>query len=108
MEEVVVGFLRPVFAGEVVGMHFELMRAAIYRPENPRSHSVRCIPPHPKNTRFDCIPSPSCKERGVVKTAQAPFALAAADDGLLSFFAATFAPIKFERSSERLAETLLR
>jgi predicted Zn-dependent peptidase len=31
-----------------------------------------------------------------------------ADDELLSFFAATFAPVKFERSPERLAETLLR
>jgi hypothetical protein len=45
---------------------------------------------------------------GEVKKAQAPFAMVAADDGLLSFFAATFAPIKFERSPERLAETFLR
>jgi len=33
---------------------------------------------------------------------------AAVDDGLLSFFAAAFAPVKFERLAERLAETLLR
>ena len=36
------------------------------------------------------------------------FASPAADDDLLSFFTATFAPVKFERSAERLAETLLR
>jgi hypothetical protein len=36
------------------------------------------------------------------------FVSAAADDELLSFFAATLAPVKFERSPERLAETLLR
>jgi hypothetical protein len=34
--------------------------------------------------------------------------LGTVDDGLLSFFAATFAPVKFERSPEQLAETLLR
>jgi hypothetical protein len=34
--------------------------------------------------------------------------LSGADDGLLSTFVATFAPVKFERSPEQLAETLLR
>jgi hypothetical protein len=58
---------------------------------------------------FAVLALPSLLQRtGEVKKAQAPFAIAAADDGLLSFFAATFTPIKFERSPERLAETLLR
>jgi hypothetical protein len=69
-------------------------------PRNP--------PPLAANTRFACISTSHRKQRSEVKKAQAPFPDAAADDGLLSFFAATFAPVKFERSPERLAETLLR
>jgi hypothetical protein len=60
------------------------------------------------NARFACISTSHRNQRSEVKKAQAPFPNDAADDGLLSFFAATFAPVKFERSPERLAETLLR
>jgi hypothetical protein len=56
---------------------------------------------------------PFCEEVGAQRRVRARlskrrFAFPGADDGLLSFFAATFAPVKFELSPERLAETLLR
>jgi hypothetical protein len=61
----------------------------------------------------DAIRFPICEEVGAQRRVRARsskrrFAFPGADDGLLSFFAATFAPVKFELSPERLAETLLR
>jgi hypothetical protein len=59
--------------------------------------------PLTRNARMSTSPR---KRAGEVKERR--LVSRAADDELLSFFTATFAPVKFERSPERLAETLLR